>query len=204
MDQPRMLSMKAQVCHGAETVKVVNRTSSLELLSGDGNTMFLGASRWNKQETALLLVGLKKGVNTKATRSGDLPLTFWYRLEEVCCQRGLLPNGFYTSQEGQGFGREVGGIEGSDGESRLFYFRDWCYSLGAPLFLSLPVGWELGDSKDCVVFILYFMVQNAQCWRQRSRETLQGFRVEWCHTLIHIPFLPVVDKWENGIRYRLG
>lgn len=40
-----MLSMKAQVCHGAETVKVVNRTSSLELLSGDGNTMFLGASR---------------------------------------------------------------------------------------------------------------------------------------------------------------
>lgn len=30
----------------------------------------------HKPETALLLVGLKKGVNTKANRSGDLPLTF--------------------------------------------------------------------------------------------------------------------------------
>ena len=45
MDQPRMLSMKAQVCHEAETVKVVNRTSSLELQCGDGNTVSLGASR---------------------------------------------------------------------------------------------------------------------------------------------------------------
>lgn len=45
MDQPRVLSMKTQVCHEAETVKVVNQRSSLEFLSGDGNTMFLGASR---------------------------------------------------------------------------------------------------------------------------------------------------------------
>lgn len=37
MDQPRVLSMKTPVCHEAETVKVVNQTSSLEFLSGDGN-----------------------------------------------------------------------------------------------------------------------------------------------------------------------
>ena len=45
MDQPSMLSMKAQVCHEAETVKVVNQTSSLGCCLEHGNNMFLGPSR---------------------------------------------------------------------------------------------------------------------------------------------------------------
>lgn len=47
--------------------------------------------------------------------------------------------------------------------------------LGLPCFYLYLWGGSWGGGKDCVVFILYFMVQNAQCRSQRSRKTLQGF-----------------------------